>query len=239
MNMQFLSKLLELHSLKLLCFDIPNIFKNQALSKLINLDLYRCNVDDTVVTGILMNCPHLKSLVLEGDSITDDSFQHIGNCKNLEHLKIPFCSSLTDKSMEYVGAGCPRLKHLDIGHCIGLTNKSTEYVCKGCQKLKYLAIESCPEMTDAVLDNILKCRELEVLILSWNSQLLGTSFLLIPSNLIYLTELDVYGCDALDEKCVHELQALMPNLKITRGDTVIEEPDINLGDAAIFISESM
>jgi len=239
MYTQFLSKLSNLRSLKLCYFDIPNMFKNQALSKLINLDLCECSVDDAVVTGIFTNCPHLKSLILGGEIITDDGFQHIGNCKNLERLEIPSRSSLTDKSMQYVGAGCPRLKHLDIGDGSGLTNMGIEYVCKGCQKLKYLAISACPEMTDSVLDNIVKCRELKVLILSWNSQLLGTNFLLIPSNLIHLTVLDVQGCDALDEKCVHELQVMMPNLKITSNFTVNEEPDVNLEDAAIFISESM
>jgi len=100
--------------------------------------------------------------------------------------------------MEYIGAGCPRLKHLDIGSCTGLTNKSIEYVCKGCQKLKYLDMQYCPQMTDDVLENILKCRELEVLILSWNFQFSGTNFLLIPSKLIHLTELHVDGCSGDD-----------------------------------------
>jgi len=220
---QFPSKLLKLHSLKLSYFVIPNIFKNQALSKLIHLHLLQCDLDDTAITGIFMNCPHLKSLSLLWENIIDVSFQHIGNCKNLEHLTVRFCSSLTDKSMEYIGAGCPRLKHLDIGSCTGLTNKSIEYVCKGCQKLKYLDMQYCPQMTDDVLENILKCRELEVLILSWNSQFLGTNFLLIPSKLIHLTELHVDGC-LLDRKCVHELQVMMPNLKITGSYTVNEEP---------------
>jgi hypothetical protein len=87
------------------------------------------------------------------------------------------------------------------------------------------------------LDNILKCRELEVLILSFNPQLLGTNFLLIPSNLIHLTELDVQGCVALDKKCVHDLQVMMPNLKITGSYTNNMEPDVNLGDAAFFSSD--
>jgi len=236
---QFLTKLSKLHSLKLSYFDIPNIFKKQALSKLIKLDLLQCDVDETAVTGILMNCPNLRSLSLEGNSITDDGLQHIGNCKNLEHLSILYSISLTDKGMDYVGAGCPRLKHVNIGHCLQLTNKSIEYVCKGCQILKYLSIPSLPEMTDAVLDNILKCRELEVLSIAWNPQLLGTNFLLIPSNLIHLTELEIVGCVALEEKCVHELQVMMPSLKIIRDYTVNEEPDVNLGEAAFFISESM
>jgi hypothetical protein len=235
-----LSKLSKLHNLTLKYFDVPNIFKNQALSQLIKLSIYECSVlDDTAVTGIFRNCPQLKFLSFQGQGISDDGFQYIGNCKNLEHLKICWCTSLTDKSMEYVGARCPNLKHLDIGNCTGLTNKSTEYVCKGCQNLKYLDIQSCPEMTDAVLENIFRSRELEVLILSWNSQLLGTNFPLIPSNLIHLTELDVEGCVSVDEKCLHELQVVMPNLKITGNYTVSEEPEVNLGDAAFFISQSM
>jgi hypothetical protein len=52
-----------------------------------------------------------------------------------------------------------------------------------------------------------------------------------------LTELHVQGCDALDKKCVHELQVMMPNLKITRSYTDNDEPDVNLGDAAFFISD--
>jgi hypothetical protein len=236
-KIQFLSKLSKLHNLTLSYFDVPNIFKNQALSKLINLDLFGCtDLDDTALTGILTNCPQLKSLNFRGERISDNGLQHIGNCKNLEHLRMYASSSLTDKSMEYVGAGCPNLKHLDIGGCSGLTNKSTEYVCIGCQKLRYLNIESCPEMTDAVLENIFRSRKLEVLVLACNSQLLGTNFPLIPSNLIHLTELDVWECVSVDEKYLHELHVVMPNLKVIR-HIISEEPDVDLGDATFFISQ--
>jgi hypothetical protein len=232
-----LSKLSKLQHLTLSYFDIPNTFHNLALSKLIILDIFDCyGLDDTKVTGIFTSFPQLKHLRFQGQGISDDGFKHVGNCKNLVHLKITGCTSLTDRSMEYVGAGCPNLKHLDIERCLGLTNKSTEYVCRGCQKLKYLNISACCEMTDAVLENIFRSKELEVLVLAFNDQLVGTNFLLIPANLIHLTVLDVFGCHSVDEKCLHELQVVMPHLKIIKNYPVSEEVD--LSEATFFISQS-
>jgi F-box/leucine-rich repeat protein 2/20 len=141
--------------------------------------------------------------------------------------------------MHYVGAGCPNLNHLNIELCTQLTNKSTEYVCTGCQKLKYLDIQRCPEMTDDVLENIFKSKELEVLKLSWNPHILGIHFLLIPTNLVHLTELHVHGCHSLDEKRMDKLKEEMPHLKIIGNYTNNEETDIDLVDATFFISQLM
>jgi F-box/leucine-rich repeat protein 2/20 len=141
--------------------------------------------------------------------------------------------------MEYVGAGCPNLKHINIGYSFHLTNKSIEHVCTGCQKLKYLDIQQCPEMTDDVLQNIFKSKELEVLELSWNPHILGIHFLLIPSNLIHLTELHVHGCHSLDEKRMDKLKEEMPHLNIVGYYTNNEETDVDLGDATFFISHLM
>jgi hypothetical protein len=241
---QFLSKLSKLRNLSLSYFkegqtrNISHIFKKQSLSKLIELDICYCDgFDATALTGILTNCHELKSLVFRGHDISDDGFQHIGTCKSLEHLDISFNSSLTDKSMEYVGAGCPNLKHLNIGSCSGLTNKSTEYVCTGCQKLKYLDIQQSPKMTDDVLENIFRSKELEVLNVMWNLHLLGINFHMIPTHLVHLTELNVEGCPSIDEKCLDKLQEEMPHLKIIRSHMDNEEPDVDIGEATFFISQ--
>jgi hypothetical protein len=61
-------------------------------------------------------------------------------------------------------------------------------------KLKHLDIQKCPEMTDDVMKHVCKSKKLNVLRLLWNSHLLGTNFLLSPSNLVHLTELHVHGC---------------------------------------------
>jgi Leucine-rich repeat (LRR) protein len=208
------------------------------MSKLITLSLYHTyDFDNTSLIVILTNCPQLQSLTLHGYELRDYGFQYIGTCKNLQFLDIAGCSLLTDKSMEYVGAGCPNLNNLYIGHCSQLTNKATEHVCSGCQKLKYLSIQNCPEMTDDVMESILKSKKLEVLDLSCNSHLLGIHFLLIPSNLVYLTELHVHGCLSLDEKCMDKLQEKMPHLNIIGNYSNDEETDVNLGDATFFISQ--
>jgi hypothetical protein len=92
-------------------------------------------------------------------------------------------------------------------------------------------------MTDVVMENIFKSKTLEVLILSFNSHLLGIHFLLIPSNLVHLTELHVHDCFSLDEKCMGKLKELMPHLNIIGNYSNDEETDVNLGDAPFFISQ--
>jgi hypothetical protein len=215
------------------------------MSRLITLSIFYCDdFDDTSLTVILTNCPQLQSLTLQRCNLTDYGFQYIGTCKNLQYLDIENSPLITDKSMEYVGAGCPNLNHLNIGQCYQLTNKSTEYVCTGCQELRYLCIEECPKMTDDVLENIFKSKKLEVLILSRNYHLSGIHFLLIPSNLIHLTELDVQSCLSLDKKYMDKLQEKMPHLSITGIVTnseetavYVEEASFNLGEATFFISQ--
>jgi hypothetical protein len=219
--LQHLSKLSKLRNLTLGgCREgetrtVSNIFKNQSLSKLITLRMYfGDDLDGTSLTVILTNCPQLRSFTLRDSDFTDCGFQYIGICKNLQFLDISCTLFITDKSMEYVGAGCPNLSHLDIGFCPQLTDKSVEYVCTGCPKLKFLAIQECLKMTDDVMKHICKSKKLNVLRLAWNSHLLGTHFLLIPSNLVHLTELDVHCCLSLDKNRMDKLKEEMPHLNI-------------------------
>ncbi|PNF39133.1 hypothetical protein B7P43_G01363 [Cryptotermes secundus] len=218
--------------------NVSTIFKNESMSKLITLCLYNSNdFDGSSLTVILKNCPQLQRLTVEDCALTDYGFQYIGNCKNLQFLDTAGCSLITDKSMEYVGAGCPNLSHLRVADCYKLTNKGTEYVCSGCQKLKYLSIQNCPEMTDDVMEHIFKSKQLEVLELSCNSHLSGINFHLIPSTLVHLTELHVQDCSSLDKKCMEKLKEEMPQLLIAGIYTRNKETDVNLGDANFFISQ--
>jgi hypothetical protein len=217
--------------------DVSTIFKNQSMSKLITLNISVCyDFDGASLPVILKNCPQLQSLTVQACELRDYGFQHIGTCKNLQFLDIAWSFFITDKSMEYVGAGFPNLNHLNIENCCKLTNKGVEYICSGCQKLKYLDIGQCPDMTDDVLKNIFKIKKLEVLKLS-NSELLGIHFLEIPSNLLHLTELHIDGCFSLDEKHVDKLKEEMPHLLIAGLYTKNEETDVNLADATFFISQ--
>jgi hypothetical protein len=92
-------------------------------------------------------------------------------------------------------------------------------------------------VTDDVIKHICKSKKQNVLKLSWNSHLLGTHFLLIPSNLVSLTELHVHECFSLDEKHMDKLKEEMPHLNIEGNYNNTEENDVNLGDASFFISQ--
>ncbi|XP_069675545.1 F-box/LRR-repeat protein fbxl-1-like isoform X5 [Periplaneta americana] len=243
--MDHLSRLSKLEELKLCEFkenqtkNIPNIFYKQSLSKLVNLSIYFCDGFGTAeLTGIFTNCLQIQFLLIRGCIDSGDGFKYIGNLKQLEHLDIACSDCLSDKGVEYIGVGCKNLKHLDMGYCLLLTTMSVEYVCAGCPKLKYLSICECPLMTDAVIESVIKCKELTFLDMKWNDEISGSHFHMIPSNLTHLKELDIYGCENVDPKCVAELQEEMPRLKIVEviKETENEGLEIDLEDSRFFTS---
>ncbi|XP_069675541.1 F-box/LRR-repeat protein 2-like isoform X2 [Periplaneta americana] len=247
--MDHLSKLSKLEELNLSYFNanqtknIPNIFYNQSLSKLVQLFIVCCDdLDAPELTEIFTHCVELKVFHIIGYTGSGDGFKYISNLKHLEQLEIGYCESLTDKSLEYIGAGCKNLKYLDFGckslsdkcleyigagcknlrHlgiqcCSSMTDKSIEFVCAGCPKLQYLCICQCPLMTDAVIASVIKCKELTVLHLKWCNGISGSNFHMITSNLTHLKELDIFGSVNVDSKIVAKFQEEMPEVKIIGG----------------------
>ncbi|XP_069675548.1 F-box/LRR-repeat protein 14-like isoform X8 [Periplaneta americana] len=239
-DMVLLSKLTMLQHLTLSFFrenqtrGIPSIFHKHSLSKLVALRIEYC---DGLEPDVLLNCSQIKSLGVSGLEVIDDCFQHIGKCIKLEYLDISGCESITDKALEYIGAGCSRVQHLDVGNCYGLTDKGIEYICSGCKKLRYLDIRSCYSMTDAVFDHIIKINELNILKIKWNDHLKGTNFKLMPSHLFNLKEFDIEGCDFLESDLLDKLQTEMPLLKISGryfGYEFGENFDIDLEEVSFF-----
>ncbi|XP_069675551.1 F-box/LRR-repeat protein fbxl-1-like isoform X11 [Periplaneta americana] len=240
-----LSKLSKLRYLKLSYFvgsqgrRIPNIFYNHSLSELVKLSIFNCSgIDASSLNEILINCPQIKLLCFRGYRDSDDGFRYVENLKHLEHFDIAGCCSVTDRTVEYIGAGCKNLKYLDVACCSKLTDKSIEYICVGCPKLRYLNIGRCRLMTDAVFQSIIKFKDLAVLNLMLNNNIFGTLFHMIPSNLSNLIEIYIEGC-SLDQDYVEKLQDDMPKLKITGKSLSYkprEEPDIDLEDSTFFIN---
>jgi hypothetical protein len=79
--------------------------------EILNLDgvgtMWR-TLSDAGIIVVLSACPRLKSLMCDGEAMTDRSSEHIQDLSNLEHLSISFCTELTDKSLECFS----RLKNL-------------------------------------------------------------------------------------------------------------------------------
>ncbi|XP_069675546.1 F-box/LRR-repeat protein 2-like isoform X6 [Periplaneta americana] len=245
-DMALLSKLTMLQYLTLSSFredqtrGIPSIFQKHSLPNLVALRIEYCDgLEPAALTNVLLNCSQIKSLRVNGFELNDDCFQHIGKCVNLEYLDISVCESITDKALEYIGAGCSRLQHLDVGNCYGLTDKGIEYICNGCQRLRYLNIQSCNNITDAVFEHIIKFKELNILKIMWIHDLKGTNFNLLPSHLCCLKEFYVEGCYALEEDFLDKLQAEMPLLKVIGrycGDEHGEEFDIDLEEVSFVMN---
>ncbi|XP_069675542.1 F-box and leucine-rich repeat protein 13-like isoform X3 [Periplaneta americana] len=241
--------------------NIPEIFHKQSLPNLVKLSLFFCDdLGEPELIGIFTHCLQILSFYMRGYNDPGDSFKYIFNlkqlehldicgihlldksvgyisagCENLKHLYVGSCSELTDMSAKYIGDGCKHLISLDVACCPKLTDSSVEYVCTGCPKLKFLDISDCPLMTEAMIQSAVKCKTLTVLHTKFNS-ISGNYFQLIPSNLICLKELDIFGCEKVDFENVLKLQEAMPGLKIVvnhkKNDN--EEWEIFLEDSNFF-----
>lgn len=55
-----------------------------------------------VVNLINIHVRHLRHLELDGEGLTDISFENIGDCVLLEVLKVSFAVKLTDISLSYI-----------------------------------------------------------------------------------------------------------------------------------------
>lgn len=169
--------------------NFPMFFLSGSLSQVVHLDLSESYyISDVAVTAIFENCPQLQHLNISGSqSLQNEGLRYIGKCIHIHHLDLSMCMDLTDRSMEYVGAGCCSLKKLDIS---------------GCYK-----------MTDKAIEHIVKCRELQVLKFNYND-LTGSNFHLISTHLPHLAELHLENCKYLNEVYVDELHKEMMHLKI-------------------------
>lgn len=69
-------------------------------------------------------------------------------CKKLKKLNISYCTSLTDKGMEYIG----RLEELNVLEMRGLmsvTGVGLQAVAAGCKKLAVLDLKHCQNIQDS------------------------------------------------------------------------------------------
>ena len=56
----------------------------------------------TIVHLINLRGPQLQQLTLDGEGLTDASFENLGRCAALQYLKVSFAVDLTDKSLECI-----------------------------------------------------------------------------------------------------------------------------------------
>jgi hypothetical protein len=140
----------------------------------------------SVTNKILLRCPLLINLDLQGNELRFRGLRNIGFCKHL--------------------------KYLDISRCITVGKKGMKYIAKCCPELLYLDVSNIP-ISDPMFQQILRCRNLQNLFMI-NCDLSGINLLSISARIGGLHFLHIGPHFQLPDDVRSELKKKMPQLLI-------------------------
>lgn len=138
--------------------------------KIYYIDLARCiNITYEGMEYLALNCKYLSQLYLDYHDVEDDMIKIFAiNCKNLNHLSLNSCETITDNGLKELAINAKNLYWLSLDCCPEITDDGIEYLAIHCDSLRALNLSNC-SLTDLSL-NILSvhCRNLTKINLSYN-----------------------------------------------------------------------
>jgi Leucine-rich repeat (LRR) protein len=121
---------------------IPLTLFHTTLHHLSYIGIPHTNGNINAVTNkILLRCPLLTHLDLDGNELHCRGLRNIGSCKMLKYLDVSDCPKLGKKAMKYVAEGCPELQHLDISYNPIWVSMFRQIL--RCRNLKELLMRNC------------------------------------------------------------------------------------------------
>lgn len=219
------------------------------------------SIHDNSVTFLAENLSHsLMYLFLDGEMLTNASYQSLRACTRLKKLGVSFCEKMTDGGLTgildlkqliwlklrkgcqltptglrslFEDSGLSQLAHVNLGECSQLDDSVLEAMASCCPLLRHLALHWCWEVTDAGVSTIIKqCPYLQVLDLVGVVQLTGAVFTCVPTALPDLLILDLEQCNDVDDTLLQEVVSQKPSLRVFDywGDPVVPPDTSDLSE---------
>lgn len=194
------------------------------------------NLSGSSLTSLILDRKEtLKTLMLDGEDLTDETFKHLEKCKKLEKLGILFAEHISTQGMEAISKlsqlkslklmrakvlppiefiatfsspKLERLTSLNLSESSLLDDPSISTIANTCRFLKELLLNWCWELTDkGVEDVIMYCDRLEILSLVGVVRITDGILDNIGNRLPDLRLLDLEQCPNIDDKHVVEIVA--------------------------------
>ena len=144
-------------------------------------------------SAIANACPNLTTLECAAVSqFTDTGFGALArNCHLLERLDLEECVLITDATLSALSACCPRLEFISLSHCELITDEGIRQLgmapCSS-EHLIVLELDNLPLITDASLDHLVSCHNLQ--------------------------RIELYDCQLITRAGIRRLRNHLPNIRV-------------------------
>jgi F-box/leucine-rich repeat protein 2/20 len=155
-------------------------------------------------SGVQVNLG-LQELNLGRCSITDETLFRVAVLRNLEQLRLQWCSGITDAGIRAVVEHCPLLKVLDLKNC-QITDEALQSVAARCRNLLSLNISWCTGVSDQGVVLVAElCTALEEVNMVWCSNITDASVQAL-ANAPALKVCELAGCSNVTEDAIAALR---------------------------------
>ena len=147
----------------------------------------------SLFSAIANACPSLITLECAAVSqFTDTGFGALArNCHLLERLDLEECVLITDTTLSALSACCPRLEFISLSHCELITDEGIRQLgmapCSS-EHLIVLELDNLPLITDASLDHLVSCHNLQ--------------------------RIELYDCQLITRAGIRRLRNHLPNIRV-------------------------
>jgi len=202
--------------------------------------------DDDIVHVIKKLGKQLTALSFGGRGLMDVAYLYLNNCARLQELELSACCKMTDRgllegigtlheltSLRLIGGSnltaqalstflhrpsMTSIVLLDLSFFCSLGDEGLEGIAERCKHLKELVLCGPCKVTDDGISMVIShCNQLRVLKLMFIPSITGNGWMaLVPSHLPHLRVLCLALCLNVCYKCVEELVAAVPELKIIK-----------------------
>eukprot|EP00752_Nemacystus_decipiens_P012503 g11074.t1 len=193
------------------------------------LNISRCErvgeYGDRALIQLGRSCHQLKGLDAFGCSHAQDpgllAVAH--GCPKLEKLMLTGCGGITGKSVRALARGCSALRDLSLSGCGGVGNGDLKELAKGCTNLRHLNIAECktPKIQKSTHAQQTNAHDLVVL-----EEVNAHGLAALAGGLKNLTELDVGGCERVDDAALRALCSMNAHFLNLSGCAAITEAGV-------------
>ena len=202
--------------------DLECLSYNCEFLESLNIEEVTHLTEESVITLIQRRKDTLKSLFLDGESLSDKTFQHLHLCQNLQEFGISFAEEMGDLGITalsqltqlkrlklkrakqviaddfitlFANKNLEHLEDLDLSECAQVSNEVIQTLAIGCPNLQILRLNWCWEVGDIGVEFLIRyCNQIKHLYLVGVVLLTDIILLDIHDFLPHLLSLDLQQC---------------------------------------------